>query len=112
MAATQAQEFQSAHGEDVSIVLTGSDNTNPTAFTLQCTYCATPGGTPVLTITNGFTIGGSGPYTIAIPLTRAQTGTTLVDGEYFGDLWRKDSGSAKRLAGWKHVFITPEYPVS
>ena len=111
MASAQAQEFASFHGEDVSIVLTGSDSTDPSAYTLVCTYAVAPGGTPVVTVSS-ITVGGSGPYTLTIPLTRAQTGTTLTREEYYADVWRTDSGSSKRLAGWKHIFGTGERAAS
>ena len=97
---TQAQSLSAFHGEDVSIVLTGEDNTNPTAYAMAFTLSRSPSQSVLLTITQAsMTVAGSGPYTISIPLTRAQTGTTLTVDKYWWDLWRTDSGSNKRLAG-------------
>lgn len=110
---TQAQEWVGYHGEDMSIVLTGEDNTNPSGYALAFVIAEYPGGSALLTITqSSMTFGGSGPYTITIPLTRAQTGTTLAyttypDGKFTADLWRTDSGSNQRLAGGKLTLLRP-----
>lgn len=60
-------------------------------------YPANP--TEALTVsTPTITVTGTGPYVIHVPLTRAQSGTTLGVGEWFIELARTDSGSNKTLA--------------
>jgi hypothetical protein len=108
---TQAQTWVAFAGEDIAIVLTGEDNTNPSAYAMAFTVARFPisqGGSALVTVTQAsMTIAGSGPYTISIPITRLQSGTTLGAGEWVADLWRTDSGSNKRLAGGKLQLIPP-----
>jgi hypothetical protein len=98
------QSWERFHGEDIAIVFTGEDNTNPTAYAMTLTVARSKGGAALVTVTQGsMTIAGSGPYTISVPLTRAQTGTTLSpttypSGVFHVDLWRTDSGSSVCLA--------------
>lgn len=107
------QEWERFHGEDINIVFTGEDNTNPTAFAMTLTVSRTPRGSVLVSVTQAsMTIGGSGPYTITVPLTRAQTGTTLSpvtypNGVFHVDLWRTDSGSNVCLASGKLTLKDP-----
>jgi hypothetical protein len=93
----QSQIWSVPHGADGEIVLTGDDNTNPTGWAMKFTVAATQGGTPLVEVT-AITVGGAGPYTLTVPLSRAQTGTTLTADKYFADLWRTDVGSNRPLA--------------
>ena len=107
------QQWDRFHGEDITISLTGEDNTNPTAYAMAFTVSRYPGGSALLTITQAsMTVSGSGPYVIAVPLTRAQTGTTLApatypDGVFHCDLWRTDSGSNLCIASGKLTLKDP-----
>ncbi len=102
-----AQVWAMYRGEARSIALTGTDNTNPTAWTLVTTLAIQPGGTPVLSITP--TVSGTGPYVITTPFTRAQT-SALTRNLYYLDVWRTDPADPERLAGGTLSILTPEYP--
>lgn len=111
MASAQRQVWTIYHGEDRNIELLGPEGVDPGAFDLTFTCALYPQGPAVLSITNP-TITTSGPndedkYTITIPLTRAQTGVTLVRDQYAADLWRTDSGTQVRLAGGQLVLDPP-----
>lgn len=102
MAAALSQSFSITRGSDVSLVLTGEQSTDPTGWALALYVALSPTNPPdtgsvALTVSSGFTIGGSGPYTITVPLTRAQT-SALTSDLYHFSLWRTDSGSNVRLA--------------
>jgi hypothetical protein len=112
--AVHEQEWERFHGEDIAIVFTGEDNTNPTAFAMTLTVKrAKSDVSAILAITQAsMTVAGSGPYTISVPLTRAQTGTTLSpttypSGVFHVDLWRTDSGSNQCLASGKLKLKVP-----
>lgn len=103
---SQSQTWTAYRGEDVSVVLTGEDSTDPTGWAMVVTISAYPAQSPVTLATTSVTVGGSGPYTLTFGLTRAQT-SALVLGEYAVDLWRTDSGSNHRLAGGKLILLPP-----
>jgi hypothetical protein len=103
---SQEQSFTVYRGEDASIVLTGEDNTNPTAYTLVATWSAYDGQDPVTGSTTSVTVGGAGPYTLTISFTRAQT-SAMTGNKYRLDLWRTDTGSNIRLAGGTLTVLTP-----
>lgn len=66
----------------------------PLQFSLQSAAPGTPSGniTPALLLTGtAFTLSGSAPQTILLPLTRAQTLPLLV-GNYFAEVSRLDLG--------------------
>jgi len=96
-------------GEDISIVLTGEDSTDPSGWTLVAEFSVAVGVAPTLSVTP--TVSGSGPYVITIPLTRAQTGTTLAGPRWFVSVWRTDSGSDEQLAGGTLYLNTPVHPL-
>lgn len=106
MANIQAQSWRVYRGEDADITLTGTDSTNPTGWAFVVTLSPSPGYSPVTLSTTSVTVGGSGPYTLTVSLTRAQT-STLTRGEYAIDFWRTDSGNAERLAGGRLFVDTP-----
>jgi hypothetical protein len=100
----QNQRAEMFHGGDYDLVFVGLTQTNPTAFAMKLTFSLQPYGSPywaaVLEIAQtSMQVSGTGPYTITVPVTRAQTGTVLTKGAYYADLWRTDSGSSVRLAG-------------
>jgi hypothetical protein len=98
-------------GEAVSQPFLGVTTTNPAAWSLALTFCLTPGATPELSVTDGFTFGGpdvDGHYTVYAPLTSAQT-LALAEGLYYADLWRTDAGSEERLAGYTEEVLTGSY---
>jgi hypothetical protein len=99
--AVNAQVLSARHGEAVSVVLTGEDNTDPTAYAMSFVVSVGPGNTALVTVsTPTITVSGSGPYVVTCPLTRAHTGTTLIGRDnYAWALWRTDSGSERQLAG-------------
>ena len=96
------------HGEDIEIALLGAAGVDPTGWTLLATVCEEPGDDPVFTVVPTVSGPSSGKYTITVGLTRAQTGTTMTEAEYYLDVWRTDSGSNKRLAGGVLRLSTPE----
>lgn len=102
------QTLTGYRGEDLSIVLTGEDDTDPAAWALSFQVTTYPGQAVVRTVT-AITVGGSGPYTLTVPLTRAQT-SELTDARYAWDVWRTDAGGAVRLAGGWLLMNTPVYP--
>jgi hypothetical protein len=102
---SQTQAWSVYRGEDAAIVLTGEDSTNPSAWAIVATVSTYPAQSPVgLEITPS--VGGSGPYTLTIALTRAQT-SALTGGEYVLDVFRTNAGSSTRLAGGKLSVLTP-----
>jgi hypothetical protein len=106
MSTPQAQSWRVYRGEDAEIVLTGEDDTNPTGWALVFTISAYPTQTPVTLAVTDVTVGGAGPYTFTIPLTRAETSDLTAD-EYHADLWRTDSGNNVRLAGGRIKVLNP-----
>lgn len=113
--ASDGQNWTAYHGDDLTIVLTGEDNTNPTAYAMSAYFNQGPlavGGTATLTVsTPTITVAGSGPYTITIPLSRAQTGTTLASYDRWDfELRRTDSGSNKHLAAGRLTLLDGTAP--
>jgi hypothetical protein len=103
---SQSQTFIVYRGEDASIVLTGEDDTNPTGWALLVTWSVYDGQDPVTGSTTTVTVGGSGPYTLTVAFTRAQT-SAMTRHKYRVDVWRTDSGSNIRLAGGTLHIETP-----
>lgn len=106
--AALGQELTIYRGNDISIVLSGTFDSSPAAWSLQFSVARKRGKTPVLTVTS-ITVAGSGPYTATIPLTRAQT-SLLVNDEYDFDLHRTDSGSVSVKANGRLLVKAPVYP--
>lgn len=94
------QSYALYAGEDVTVVLTGTDATDPTGWAMIATVAEAPGVIPPEASTTSVTVGGptAGKYTLSFTFTRAQTllwPETLIA----WDIWRTDSGYNLRLAG-------------
>jgi hypothetical protein len=102
------QEWTITRGEDASLVLTGPAGVDPTGWTLLFTVAASPGATPIdLPGTDPVvTVGGSGPWTLTVAVTRAQTSAMTFEKGYW-DVWRTDGGFAAPLASGTLNVETP-----
>lgn len=106
MANPQEQSWVIYRGEDIEITLTGEDNTNPSSYTMVATWSAYDQQDPITSSTTSITVGGSGPYTLTVPFTRAQT-SAMTANTYRIDVWRTNSGANTRMAGGTIYVLSP-----
>lgn len=111
MADVLDQTLTIERGDDVSIVLTGTFDEDPTNWSLQFSAAKQRGQIPVITVSTPSVIvsGTGGTYTATIPIARAQSSLLLLD-EYDWDLHRIDTGSVSIKAGGSLQVLTPVYP--
>jgi hypothetical protein len=109
--AVTCQEWTLTRGEAASLVLTGPAGVDPTGWTLLFTAASALGATPIDFAGTDpvVTVGGSGPWTLTVPLTRAHSSELTFDRGYW-DIWRIDAGFEAPLASGTLIVKTPVRP--
>lgn len=99
-------------GEDITLVLTGEDDTDPTGWSMEF-YLSNYAGqtTPTFSTTTVTVGGGTGddPFTLTIQMTRAET-SDLTLTNYVWQVWRKDSGENVVLSSGTMTVSPPVRP--